>query len=201
MQAKKIASAENLIGAALLQGQFPLANHKLMVSARASFEIMQKALVARIRIVAAVSEPSSLAVDTARKFKMTLVGRKAVIVARARRKTVLASRTRGRIRAVFVIRDRVQENGPGSRYVFVGETSRFNSSQNVELTVLPSCPSFSPSLRSIQNGHANQFFCLISEEDALVLQKFGLGGLLRSLQADVEDISFLIIINPCSAIG
>ena len=54
--------------------RFPLNSHILMVSSRASFEIMQKALMARIPIVAVVSAPSSLAVAFARKFKITLVG-------------------------------------------------------------------------------------------------------------------------------
>jgi FdhD protein len=67
-------AVDKVIGASLLQGRWPLENHLLMVSGRASFEIMQKALVARIPMVASVSAPSSLAVALARKFKMTLVG-------------------------------------------------------------------------------------------------------------------------------
>lgn len=67
-------AVDKVIGAALRDGRFPLDHHILMVSGRASFEIMQKALMARVPIVAAVSAPSSLAVALARKFRMTLVG-------------------------------------------------------------------------------------------------------------------------------
>jgi FdhD protein len=58
----------------LLKGLLPFDRHILMVSGRASFEIMQKALAARIPIVAAVSAPSSLAVQFAVESGQTLVG-------------------------------------------------------------------------------------------------------------------------------
>lgn len=82
-------AVDKVVGAALLAHKLPLDRHVLMVSGRASFEIMQKALVARIPIVASVSAPSSLAVALAREFKMTLVG-----FLRGRRCNVYAGRER-----------------------------------------------------------------------------------------------------------
>jgi formate dehydrogenase accessory protein FdhD len=67
-------AVNNVIGHQWLAGETPLANHVLMVSGRLSFEIMQKAAMARVPIVCAVSAPSSLAVETAKRFCMTLVG-------------------------------------------------------------------------------------------------------------------------------
>lgn len=67
-------AVDKLVGWASMTGHLPLAGHVLMVSGRASYEIMQKALTAGIPAVCAVSAPSSLAVDLAREFGMTLIG-------------------------------------------------------------------------------------------------------------------------------
>jgi FdhD protein len=62
------------IGHCVLYGPFPLDSHILLVSGRTSFEILQKALSARLPFVAAVSAPSSLAVEFARENGQTLIG-------------------------------------------------------------------------------------------------------------------------------
>jgi FdhD protein len=67
-------AVDKVIGWAVLQRRLPLDDHILLISGRASFEIVQKALVARIPLVAAVSAPSSLALDLARENQMTLIG-------------------------------------------------------------------------------------------------------------------------------
>jgi FdhD protein len=67
-------AVDKVVGHVLLTGGLPLDRHILMVSGRASFEIMQKALVARIPVVAAISAPSSLAVQLALAHGVTLIG-------------------------------------------------------------------------------------------------------------------------------
>jgi FdhD protein len=66
-------AVDKVVGWALLNGELPLHNCLLLVSGRASYEILQKSTVAGIPIVCAVSAPSHLAVSVAQKFNGTLV--------------------------------------------------------------------------------------------------------------------------------
>lgn len=67
-------AVDKVVGWALERERLPLSGHLLLVSGRISFEVAQKALAARIPVVAAVSAPSSLAVELAEEARMTLVG-------------------------------------------------------------------------------------------------------------------------------
>ncbi|WP_040478106.1 formate dehydrogenase accessory sulfurtransferase FdhD [Longispora albida] len=67
-------AVDKVLGWALRSGHVPLTSHILMVSGRASFELTQKAALAGIPLLAAVSAPSTLAVDLANELGLTLVG-------------------------------------------------------------------------------------------------------------------------------
>jgi FdhD protein len=67
-------AVDKLIGRRFLDGKTPLGTYAMVVSGRASFEILQKALVAGVPAIVAVGAPSSLAVEMAASFGMTLVG-------------------------------------------------------------------------------------------------------------------------------
>jgi FdhD protein len=65
---------DKIVGRALLEGRLPLDDHLLVVSGRSSYELVQKALLAGVPLVAGVSAPSSLAIDLARASGITLCG-------------------------------------------------------------------------------------------------------------------------------
>ncbi|WP_318269741.1 formate dehydrogenase accessory sulfurtransferase FdhD [Salinisphaera orenii] len=65
---------DKLIGWALLNGRLPLADHAVMLSGRASYELVQKSVAADVTLIAAISAPSTYAVDLAATFDATLVG-------------------------------------------------------------------------------------------------------------------------------
>ncbi len=67
-------AVDKVVGWALLSGALPLAGCALLVSGRASFELVQKTVLAGIPLLAAVSAPSSLAAELAEEAGLTLVG-------------------------------------------------------------------------------------------------------------------------------
>lgn len=67
-------TVDKLVGERLMKDEVPLSQHLLLVSGRAGFEILQKALMARVPLVAAAGAPSTLAVDVATEFGITLIG-------------------------------------------------------------------------------------------------------------------------------
>ncbi len=67
-------AVDKVVGTEFLAGRRPLSDCVLVVSGRASFELMQKAIAAGIPMLVAVGAPSSLAVEVAEKFGVTLIG-------------------------------------------------------------------------------------------------------------------------------
>jgi len=67
-------AVDKVVGRAVLDGRIPLVSHALVVSGRVSYEIVQKAAMAGVRVLAAVGVPSSLALETADRLGMTVVG-------------------------------------------------------------------------------------------------------------------------------
>ena len=67
-------AVDKVIGAMLLDERLPLSGHALVVSGRTSFEIVQKAWIAGVELICAISAPSSLAIDLAHEAGITLLG-------------------------------------------------------------------------------------------------------------------------------
>jgi FdhD protein len=67
-------AVDKLLGRSFLDGKTPLSDRLMVISGRASFEILQKALAAGVPMIVAIGPPSSLAVDLAERFGMTLIG-------------------------------------------------------------------------------------------------------------------------------
>ena len=67
-------AVDKIVGRMLRRGALPLSEHVLCVSGRASFELVQKALVSGIPVLVAVSAPSTMAIDLATRHGLTLAG-------------------------------------------------------------------------------------------------------------------------------
>jgi FdhD protein len=67
-------AVDKAVGRLLLDGALPAGAHALVVSGRSSFEIVQKGIVAGIPLIVGVSAPSTLAIETAERANVTLIG-------------------------------------------------------------------------------------------------------------------------------